>query len=334
MDRRDRLAAVLAVGVVVVRVRAHRTGPVQREDGRDVLEVVGLHRAQQRAHGPAVELEHAERVAARRAARRSRWSSSARSSSTERLAAVGLDVVEGVVDDREVAQPQEVHLDQAERLARRVVELRDDRAVLLALHDRDDVDERLARHDDAGGVHAPLALEVLEPERRVDDRLASGSVSYELPDLAGLFVARVRRCRRCPPSGMSLPMHGRRHHLGELLAHARTGSRARGRVLDRLLGLDRAVGHDLRDALVAVLLGDVADDLAATTLVEVDVDVGHRHAFGVEEPLEQQTVLERVEVGDARGRTRRSSRRPNHVPGRRGCRAPSPSLMKSATTRK
>ena len=47
----------------------------------------------------------------------------------QRLAAVGLDVVQRVVEDREVAQPEEVHLDQAERLARRVVELGDDRAV-------------------------------------------------------------------------------------------------------------------------------------------------------------------------------------------------------------
>ncbi len=55
----------------------------------------------------------------------------------------------------------------------------------------------------------------------------------------------------------------------------------------------------MRDAVVAVLVGDVADHLAAAALVEVDVEVGHRHALGVEEPLEDQAVLQRVEVGDA-----------------------------------
>ncbi len=70
-------------------------------------------------------------------------------------------------------------------------------------------------------------------------------------------------------------------------------------VLHRLLGLDRAVGDDLRDPLFAVLLGGVADHVAATTLVEVHVDVGHRDAFGVEEPLEQQLVMDRIELGDA-----------------------------------
>ena len=64
VDRRDLLAAVLAVGVVVVGVGAHRTGPVERADGRDVVELGGGHAAQQVAHRPAVELEHPERLAA------------------------------------------------------------------------------------------------------------------------------------------------------------------------------------------------------------------------------------------------------------------------------
>jgi hypothetical protein len=32
----------------------------------------------------------------------------------------------------------------------------------------------------------------------------------------------------------------------------------------------------------------VADHLVAPVLAEVDVEVGHRHAFGIEEALEQQ----------------------------------------------
>ena len=70
------------------------------------------------------------------------------------------------------------------------------------------------------------------------------------------------------------------------------------RVLDRLLGLDGSVGHDLRDPVVAVLLGHVADDVTAAALVEVHVEVGHGDPLGVEEPLEDQPVPQRVEVGD------------------------------------
>ena len=51
--------------------------------------------------------------------------------------------------------------------------------------------------------------------------------------------------------------------------------------------------------VLAVLLLDVLDDLVAPVHAEVDVEVGHRHALGVQEALEQQVELERIEVGDA-----------------------------------
>ena len=64
VDGDHRLAAGLAVGVLVVRVRAHRAGAVEGVDRDDVLEPVRPHGAQQRPHRPAVELEHPERVTA------------------------------------------------------------------------------------------------------------------------------------------------------------------------------------------------------------------------------------------------------------------------------
>ena len=48
----------------------------------------------------------------------------------------------------------------------------------------------------------------------------------------------------------------------------------------------------------AVLLLDVVDDLLPPVLAEVDVEVRHRHAVGVEEALEQEVVAQRIEVGD------------------------------------
>src|SRR5207249_7787797 len=74
-----------------------------------------------------------------------------------------------------------------------------------------------------------------------------------------------------------------------------------GRVPERLLRLDGREGDDLRHAVLAVALGDVADDLAATTLVEVDVDVGHLLAAGIEEALETEPPADRVDLGDAEG---------------------------------
>ena len=213
------------------------------------------------------------------------------------LAAVDGDVLHRVVEHREVAQPEEVHLDQAERLARRVVELGDHRAVGGALEHRDDVEQRLARHDHAGRVHAPLPLEALDAHGGVDDLLDVVVALVESAELAALAVALVLGVEDLLERHV-LAHHRGRHRLGDAIAHGeRVAQDARG-VLDRLLGLDGAVGDDVGDPLVAVLLRDVADDLAATTLVEVDVEVGHRDAVGVEEPLEDQAVDQRVEVGD------------------------------------
>ncbi len=65
------------------------------------------------------------------------------------------------------------------------------------------------------------------------------------------------------------------------------------------LRLHRPERDDLRDVLAAVLPRDVLDHFTAPPLAEVDVDVGHRHALGVEEPLEDQIEVERIDIGDA-----------------------------------
>ena len=58
------------------------------------------------------------------------------------------------------------------------------------------------------------------------------------------------------------------------------------------LRAQRAEGDDLGDVVGAVLARDVRDHLVATAVLEVDVDVGHRHAVGVEEALEGQRVAD------------------------------------------
>ena len=131
-------------------------------------------------------------------------------------------------------------------------------------------------------------------------RLTSGSVSHQRAELAALAVPRVGRLEHLGQRHV-LAHHRRRHHLGDPVADRERHAEHPGGVLDGLLGLDGAVGDDLRDPVVAVLLGDVPDDVAAPALVEVHVEVGHRDAVRVEEPLEDQPVLQRVQVGDPHG---------------------------------
>ncbi len=190
VDRLDRLPVVLAVGVVVVGVHAHGPRPVQRDDGDDVLEAGRLHPAQQVAHRPAVELEHAERVTTSqqfvggRVVERHRVE-------VEFDAPVGLDVLDGVTDDRQVAQPEEVHLQQADGLARRIVPAGDDGPVLRTPPQRNRLDERLGAHDHRAGVHAGVADQALQPARGLVDGPHVRVGVEQAADLGGLLVPLV-----------------------------------------------------------------------------------------------------------------------------------------------
>lgn len=67
-------------------------------------------------------------------------------------------------------------------------------------------------------------------------------------------------------------------------------------------GVLRAVLDDVGDlggAVAPVLFVDPLDDLFTTVAIEVDVDVGLFIAHGREEPLERQTVVDRVDRRDA-----------------------------------
>src|SRR5699024_11644016 len=98
--------------------------PVQRERRGDVLEVVGLHEPQQSLQPAAVQLEDAQGVTARQQPVRLRIVEG-QLLEIQVDVLVETDVLDRIGDDREVPQPQEVHLDETQALGRRVVELRD-----------------------------------------------------------------------------------------------------------------------------------------------------------------------------------------------------------------
>jgi hypothetical protein len=149
-------------------------------------------------------------------------------------------------------------------------------------------------------VDADLPLEPFQAARGVHHLLHVRLALVELAELDGLGKARVLRVEDAGQRDV-LAHDGGRHRLGDPVTERERVAEHAGGVLDRRLGLDRRVGDDLRDALLAVALGGVTDHVAAPALVEVHVDVRHRHALGVQEPLEEQAVRDRVELGDAEG---------------------------------
>ena len=99
--------------------------------------------------------------------------------------------------------------------------------------------------------------------------------------------------------GGVLPWTGSGTNLATRSASANGMAMARAMSRTPDARLDLVHGDDLADVVLAVLLGDVADDLVAPVHAEVDVEVRHADALGVEEALEQQLVVDGIDVGDA-----------------------------------
>ena len=143
------------------------------------------------------------------------------------------------------------------------------------------------RDDDAGGVDTCAAHEALEAHGGVDEFLDLRV------GVVGLFERRGVAERL-----LERDADGGGDHFGDAVDFAVGHFEGAADVLDGGLGGHGVEGDDLGDAVAAVLAVDVLDDLAAAVHAEVDVDIGHADALGVEEALEEQLVLQRVDVGD------------------------------------
>ena len=170
-----------------------------------------------------------------------------------------------LVDHVEVAQAEEVHLQQAERLDVLHRELRHDLLVAALLLQRHVLDERPVADDDAGGVDRVLPDEPLERLREVDD-LADHLVRVVgLPQLGARLQAVVEVDLRALGDRLRDPVDDAVRDVEHAPGVANGGPRGH-----------RPERDDLRDPIAPVLLGDVVDDLVASVDGEVDVDVGHR----------------------------------------------------------
>ena len=90
-----------------------------------------------------------------------------------------------------------------------------------------------------------------------------------------------------------------RHQLAEAVDLAVGHAEHAADIAQHGARLQLAEGDDLRHPVARRISSlDVADHLVAPVLAEIDVEVRHRDALGIEEALEQQAEAQRVEIGD------------------------------------
>ena len=206
--------------------------------------------------------------------------------------------------DRKRLEAEEVHLEKPDRLDEVAVVLRREKLVAARLrfrgglflaallrggHDGYRLDERIPRNYDAARVDARLSDGALEPRR---------PLHYEVD-------RRVGRIERGVELGDLLPRLGKRYlgnvwderselvRVGEGVVHDAPD------VLDGALRGHLSERHDVRDVVGAVFARHVVEHPFAPRVVEIDVDIGHRYAVGVEEAFEKEVVLYRIDVRDA-----------------------------------
>jgi len=296
-------ATVLARDEIVDHARLQRAGAEQRDQRDDVLEGVGLQLLDQVAHAARFELEDRGGLAAleqrvgRRIVGRQRGDVDG---CLAEFRAARVDRLDRPVDDRQRAQAEEVELDQPDRFDVVLVELRDQAFAAGFREHRRVVRQRAGCDDDAAGMAAGVARQVLELEREIDqllDVLIGRIQRLELGDYAIGFLARfVRAAERILERQVERNL---RQQLGDAVDLAVRHAQHAAGVAQHRLRRHRAVGDDLADAVAAVLAGDVVDDLVAAVHAEIDVEVGQRHALGIEEAFKQQVVAQRIEIGDA-----------------------------------
>ena len=265
----------------------HRAWPIERDERDDVAEIGRLHRRQRAPHAFGFELEHADGVAALEqfidlfVLPRERRQVD--------LDLPALQQVDRLAQHRQRLEAQEVEFDEAGILDELHVELRHRHVRARIAVERDELGQRAVADHHAGRVGRAVARQAFQLHGEVDQPLDLGIDVV----LALEFGYAVERARQGPGIGRVVG-----HHLGEPVDLAVAHLQDAPGVAQHRARLELAEGDDLSDVIVPVLLLDIADHLAAAGFAEVDVEVGHRHALGIEEAFEQQAQPDRIEIGD------------------------------------
>ncbi len=303
----------------------HRAGAVQRHGGDQILEPVGAHLAQHVAHALAFELEHPAGIAAR-----------------QHL--VGSRIIE--------RQPGEIDLDamaaqdtrpraagrSASSGPRKSNFTRPACSTYFIEYCVTSISERGSRYSGTSSIsgRSPIttpAAWVLAWRYRPSSCSAISSSRAH-----ALVGRRASRCSRGSPSIACCSVTGLAGLLGISSATLLTcpngspSTRPTSRTAARACSLPNVMICATRSAPYS--RAHVVDHLVAPVLAEIDVEIRHRHALGIEEALEQQIEAQRVEIGDGQrpGHDRAGAR--SRGRGRPGCRCAFAHWMKSATIRK
>ena len=312
-----------------VRDIIHRPGPIEGVHGNQVLEAGRAQFLQPGFHALGFELEHGRGVSAA-VQLVGGGVVDGDGFNVDVFPVVLLDEVQAVMDDGQGDEAQEVHLEHAHLFDVMPVILRrmhvQTRFLVLGQADGEVVGKVSPADDGGAGMHAHLPHRPLQrlgifqhlpvdfrPVLQLLNKLRDKPIAI-LEGNLDIYVLQAFLV------GFSVPFHpleagfevvqlgvegvflflflaqAVRDHLGEAVALV-DGDAADARdVLDGALGRHGAEGNHAGDMAGPVLFLHIVVRLGE--VFEVHVDIRHGDAVRIQEPLEQELVLDRVQIGD------------------------------------
>ena len=215
--------------------------------------------------------------------------------------AVRPDHLDRIMDDGEVSKPQEIHLEKAELLDLIFFVLRLDEIVRSEL-DRHVLIDGLRADDDAGGMRAGISGKPFKIETVVDQCVHRRIRLVEVFE----FLRAVQRL-------LQRDARAARHHLCDLVHFAKGQIHDTADITDDGTRRKRTEGDDLRHLLGAVLLCEIGDDLPASAIAEVGIDIRHGDSLRIQEAFKEKVETQWIDFRDVQ-----------EVGDDASCRAPTP----------
>ena len=268
----------------------HRARTIQGNHGRDVAQVRGLQFLDVSLHPCAFQLEQVGCLARRKQIKG--FLVVQGQAGHVNLYALGfIQQFRGPIKDGQVGQPQKVHLQQTQ-LGHRIhrVLRHQHRAVLVT--PRGPLQGHRFRQwfvgdEHPGGVGADV----------VDNSLQTLGIVHQVLDgvvrLVSIGQLRVNPQRVIQGAGLE------RDHPGDPVHVPVTHAQAAAHISQGRLGAHSAEGNYLRHPVATVPVNYVVQHFVPPVILEVHVDIGHFLSLQVQEPLENQSVLQGVHVSNA-----------------------------------
>ena len=263
----------------------HWTRPVERDNRNHVFKIARTHLAQRVAHTLAFQLEDTQRIAAGHQVISGLIIE--RVPFRADITPIAANEFQRAINDGQRLQPQEVELHETCRLGPFHVELRRRKVGPRVIVKRHELCQGPVTNHDTRRVRTRVPIEPLKRQRCFQQfahpRVLCDLV-LELRFLVDRFlqfrrIGRIERDELCQTVDLAI------RHLHDA-AH----------IPHHSLCLQCTEGNDRSHTIGAVLVAHIADDLAAPLLTEVDIEVGHRDPFRVQEALKEKVKPKRIKV--------------------------------------